>query len=190
MLSPWAMRQERMLARQTAASILSLGPSHLSLSSSFLPLSRLACTICGSWVDECGGMERDWETVLLSHSNWGKNLAYVLMHALPPPLLSFSLCLTVSLYNRLHVFLSIIFSVFSLPPVVLFFFLSLAWFFSFSCPISASLWLFTFPLLLPAHFMGRQSNVTVWYKFVNHRRSIQLFCEMEQYSNTWKMGFR
>lgn len=80
-----------MLARQMAASILSLGPSHLSLSSSFLPLSRLACTICGSWVDERGGMERDWKTVLLSHSNWGKNLAYVLMHALPPPLPSFSL---------------------------------------------------------------------------------------------------
>lgn len=97
----------------------------LSLSSSFLPLSRLACTICGNWVDECGGMERDWKTVLLSHSNWGKNLAYVLMHALPRPLLSLFLCLTVSQYSRLYVFLSII--LFSLPSVVLLlFFLSLA----------------------------------------------------------------
>lgn len=71
-LSPAAMRQERMLARQPAASILSPNPSHLSLlvcprlslclSSSCLPRSRLACTVCGSWVDECGGMERDWNS--------------------------------------------------------------------------------------------------------------------------------
>lgn len=55
----------------------------LTLSSSVLALSRLACTICGSWKNECRSVERDWKTVLLSHRNWGKNLAYVLMCARP-----------------------------------------------------------------------------------------------------------
>lgn len=77
MLSGRAMRQERKLARQPAPSSLSSSPSRPSLcllsmpmvyslplpltaSSSLLPSSRLACTIRGSQLQECGGMERDW----------------------------------------------------------------------------------------------------------------------------------
>lgn len=107
-------------------SITSLSPSvhaslflSLSLSSSFLPLSRLACTICGSWVDECGGMERDWKTVLLSHSNWDKNLAYALPPPPPPPPpppLSLLLCVSVFL------FLKIIVLIFLFQSTSLFFF--------------------------------------------------------------------
>lgn len=88
----------RMLARKPAPSRLSPGPSHLSLplSDSFLSLSRLAFTVA----DECGAMERDWTTVLLSHSNWAKDLADVLP---PPPVclpLSQTLVYSVTLYRE------------------------------------------------------------------------------------------
>lgn len=107
MLSPWAMRQERKLDKQPAPGLLSLSSSSpplplslstvgfhdlaLSPSSSFPPLSRLASTICGSWVDECRGMKRDWKTVPLSHNNWSKKLGLCLNACS-----AFSLCFSLS----------------------------------------------------------------------------------------------
>lgn len=71
----------------------------LSVSLQFIPaFTQIGQYKCGSCVDECGGMGKDWKTVLLSLSNWSKNLAYVLMCALPP--LCFSPCLSASLSNN------------------------------------------------------------------------------------------
>lgn len=65
----------------------------LSVSLQFIPaFIQIGQHKCGSWVDECAGMGRDWKTGLLSHSNWSKNLAHVLMCVLPP--FSVSQCLT------------------------------------------------------------------------------------------------
>lgn len=103
----------------------------LSLSFQFIP-SFIQIGLYNMWqlVGWVWRMERDWKTVLLSHSNWGKNLAYVLMCALSLLCFSVSQCLT---------FPSIAVSVFYFHStsfgVML---LNLAIFFSFHSPISAS----------------------------------------------------